>query len=120
MMMIVGLFQSEKLSPLFFPQSVVNGVTAEYNRGQLWLANESLVTQLQARVRGFLVRKRHTQRMEYLHQQEPHVVKLQVVCGTTINSNKQKRNFVCLKKADNTQMNYLLFKSDNVYLDILM
>uniref|UniRef100_A0A3P9GXU2 IQ motif containing GTPase activating protein 2 n=1 Tax=Oryzias latipes TaxID=8090 RepID=A0A3P9GXU2_ORYLA len=58
-------------------QNVVNCVTAEYNREQLWLANESLVTRLQARIRGYLVRKKHSQRMEYLHQQEPYVVKLQ-------------------------------------------
>uniref|UniRef100_A0A3Q3JBN9 IQ motif containing GTPase activating protein 2 n=1 Tax=Monopterus albus TaxID=43700 RepID=A0A3Q3JBN9_MONAL len=58
-------------------QSVVSCVTAEYNREQLWLANETFVTQLQARARGFLVRKRHAQRMEYLRQQEPYVVKLQ-------------------------------------------
>ncbi|XP_073322441.1 ras GTPase-activating-like protein IQGAP2 [Pagrus major] len=58
-------------------QIVVSCVTAEYNREQLWLANETLVTQLQARIRGYLVRKKHAQRMEYLHQQEPHVVKLQ-------------------------------------------
>uniref|UniRef100_A0A8C8A155 IQ motif containing GTPase activating protein 2 n=1 Tax=Oryzias sinensis TaxID=183150 RepID=A0A8C8A155_9TELE len=58
-------------------QNVVNCVTAEYNREQLWLANESLVTQLQARIRGYLVRKKHSQRMEYLHLQEPYVVKLQ-------------------------------------------
>uniref|UniRef100_A0A674EQ41 IQ motif containing GTPase activating protein 2 n=1 Tax=Salmo trutta TaxID=8032 RepID=A0A674EQ41_SALTR len=32
-------------------QCVVGGVTAEYNREQLWLANETLVTQLQARIR---------------------------------------------------------------------
>ncbi|XP_030593239.1 ras GTPase-activating-like protein IQGAP2 isoform X2 [Archocentrus centrarchus] len=58
-------------------QNVVSCVTAEYNREQLWLANESFVTMLQARIRGYLVRKKHAQRMEYLHQQEPHVVKLQ-------------------------------------------
>ncbi|XP_054629890.1 ras GTPase-activating-like protein IQGAP2 [Dunckerocampus dactyliophorus] len=58
-------------------QSVVSCVTAEYNREQLWLASEHLVTQLQARIRGFLCRQRHTQRMEYLRQQEPHVIKLQ-------------------------------------------
>uniref|UniRef100_A0A3P9M2K9 IQ motif containing GTPase activating protein 2 n=1 Tax=Oryzias latipes TaxID=8090 RepID=A0A3P9M2K9_ORYLA len=58
-------------------QNVVNCVTAEYNREQLWLANESLVTRLQARIRGYLVRKKHSQRMEYLHLQEPYVVKLQ-------------------------------------------
>ncbi|TDH12710.1 hypothetical protein EPR50_G00049690 [Perca flavescens] len=58
-------------------QGVVSSLTAEYNREQLWMANESLVTQLQARIRGYLVRKKHAQRMEYLRQQEPHVVKLQ-------------------------------------------
>ncbi|XP_029017889.1 ras GTPase-activating-like protein IQGAP2 isoform X2 [Betta splendens] len=58
-------------------QSVVSCVTAEYNREQLWLANESFVTQLQARFRGYLVRTKCAQRKEYLHQQEPHVIKLQ-------------------------------------------
>uniref|UniRef100_A0AAQ4RP73 IQ motif containing GTPase activating protein 2 n=1 Tax=Gasterosteus aculeatus aculeatus TaxID=481459 RepID=A0AAQ4RP73_GASAC len=58
-------------------QSVVSCVTAEYNREQLWMANERLVTQLQAMTRGYLVRKKHAKRMEYLRQQEPHVVKLQ-------------------------------------------
>uniref|UniRef100_A0A8C3AEB4 IQ motif containing GTPase activating protein 2 n=1 Tax=Cyclopterus lumpus TaxID=8103 RepID=A0A8C3AEB4_CYCLU len=53
-------------------QSVVSCLTAEYNRGQLWMANEPLVIQLQARIRGYLVRKKHAQRMEYLCQQEPH------------------------------------------------
>ncbi|XP_051924373.1 ras GTPase-activating-like protein IQGAP2 isoform X3 [Hippocampus zosterae] len=58
-------------------QIAVSCVTAGYKREQLWLANESLVTQLQAMVRGFLVRRRHVQRMEYLRLQEPHVVRLQ-------------------------------------------
>uniref|UniRef100_A0A8C6P415 IQ motif containing GTPase activating protein 2 n=1 Tax=Nothobranchius furzeri TaxID=105023 RepID=A0A8C6P415_NOTFU len=58
-------------------QNVVNSVTAEYNREQLWIANESYIVQLQARMRGYLVRKKHAARMEYLRQQEPHVVKLQ-------------------------------------------
>ncbi|KAM4616116.1 ras GTPase-activating-like protein IQGAP2 isoform 2-T2 [Polymixia lowei] len=58
-------------------QNVVGCVTAEYNREQLWLANEPLVTLLQARIRGYLLRKAHAQRMEYLRQQKPHVVKLQ-------------------------------------------
>lgn len=66
----------------FFLKNVVSCVTAEYNRGQLWLASESFVIQLQARIRGYLVRKRHGQRMEYLRQQEPHVVKLQVYTKT--------------------------------------
>uniref|UniRef100_A0A6Q2ZNU5 IQ motif containing GTPase activating protein 2 n=1 Tax=Esox lucius TaxID=8010 RepID=A0A6Q2ZNU5_ESOLU len=53
-------------------QSVVGDGTAEYNREQLWLAHEALVTQLQARVRGYLVRRAHTQRLDYLRQQEQH------------------------------------------------
>uniref|UniRef100_A0A8C8H5F3 IQ motif containing GTPase activating protein 2 n=1 Tax=Oncorhynchus tshawytscha TaxID=74940 RepID=A0A8C8H5F3_ONCTS len=54
-------------------------LTAEYNREQLWFANEALVTQLQARVRGYLVRRAHVQRLDFLRQQEPHVVRLQVL-----------------------------------------
>ncbi|MGH0153198.1 UNVERIFIED_CONTAM: hypothetical protein FKN15_023967, partial [Acipenser sinensis] len=58
-------------------QSIVGGITAEYNREQLWLEHEGLVVQLQAWTRGHLVRKRHRERLEYLHKQEPTVVKLQ-------------------------------------------
>ncbi|XP_068166071.1 ras GTPase-activating-like protein IQGAP2 [Antennarius striatus] len=58
-------------------QDVVSCITAEYNREQLWLTNESMVTELQARIRGYLVRKKHADRMEYLRQQEHHVVNLQ-------------------------------------------
>lgn len=65
-------------------------MTAEYNREQLWLANESLVTQLQARIRGYLVRKKHAQRMAYLRQQEPHVVKLQVLYFSTVISDTNR------------------------------
>lgn len=79
--MKIGLTTSgtDKTCFPLFCQSVVNSVTAEYNREQLWLANESFVTQLQARIRGHLARKKHLQRMEYLRQQEPHVVKIQVI-----------------------------------------
>uniref|UniRef100_A0A4W5MGS5 IQ motif containing GTPase activating protein 2 n=1 Tax=Hucho hucho TaxID=62062 RepID=A0A4W5MGS5_9TELE len=66
-------------------QSVVGGVTAEYNREQLWLTNEALVTQLQARVRGYLVRRAHTQRLDFLRQQEPHV------CQFSGDSSQQKQ-----------------------------
>ncbi|KAL0979273.1 hypothetical protein UPYG_G00183070 [Umbra pygmaea] len=58
-------------------QTLVGDVTAEYNREQLWLSHEALVTQLQASVRGYLVRRAYTQRLNYLRQQEPHVVRLQ-------------------------------------------
>uniref|UniRef100_A0AAY4BE40 Ras GTPase-activating-like protein IQGAP2 n=1 Tax=Denticeps clupeoides TaxID=299321 RepID=A0AAY4BE40_9TELE len=52
-------------------------VITEYNREQLWLANEPLVMQLQALIRGYLVRKAYIERLEFLRQQEPSVVKLQ-------------------------------------------
>lgn len=58
-------------------QGVVSHVTSDYNREQLWLANESMVILLQARIRGYLVRKKHAERMEYLRQHEDQVVKLQ-------------------------------------------
>lgn len=57
---------------------IVSRVTVEYNREQLWLANESLIIQLQARTRGYLVRRAYNDRLKYLKQQEPSVVKLQV------------------------------------------
>uniref|UniRef100_A0A665VIJ8 IQ motif containing GTPase activating protein 2 n=1 Tax=Echeneis naucrates TaxID=173247 RepID=A0A665VIJ8_ECHNA len=76
-------------------QSVISSVTAEYNREQLWLANEAFVTQLQARIRGYLVRKKHTQRMEYLHQQEPHVVKLQAF----LKANKARDDYRTLSES---------------------
>uniref|UniRef100_A0AAR2JAQ0 IQ motif containing GTPase activating protein 2 n=1 Tax=Pygocentrus nattereri TaxID=42514 RepID=A0AAR2JAQ0_PYGNA len=53
-------------------QSVVSSVTAEYNREQLWLANEPLIVQLQACIRGYLVRRAYSDRLAYLKQQESH------------------------------------------------
>ncbi|NXJ81984.1 IQGA2 protein, partial [Trogon melanurus] len=58
-------------------QSIVGQVTADYNREQLWLANENLIVQLQARARGFLVRKNYQQRKAYLQNQEPSAIKIQ-------------------------------------------
>uniref|UniRef100_A0A3B3SIN3 IQ motif containing GTPase activating protein 2 n=1 Tax=Paramormyrops kingsleyae TaxID=1676925 RepID=A0A3B3SIN3_9TELE len=58
-------------------QGIVGSVTAEYNREQLWLAHEPVIVQLQARVRGYLVKKAYTERMEYLNQQEASVIQLQ-------------------------------------------
>ncbi|XP_026992809.1 ras GTPase-activating-like protein IQGAP1 [Tachysurus fulvidraco] len=51
-------------------QSVVSGVTAAYNREQLWLANESLIAKLQARCRGFLVRRNLKERLNFLQSQD--------------------------------------------------
>ncbi|XP_074851545.1 ras GTPase-activating-like protein IQGAP2 isoform X2 [Carettochelys insculpta] len=58
-------------------QAIVGQVTADYSREQLWLANESLILQLQARARGFLVRKSYEERKAYLRNQEPSVIKIQ-------------------------------------------
>ncbi|XP_040435054.1 ras GTPase-activating-like protein IQGAP2 isoform X4 [Falco naumanni] len=58
-------------------QSIVGQVTADYNREQLWLANENLVVQMQARARGFLVRKNYQERKAYLQNQEPSAIKIQ-------------------------------------------
>ncbi|XP_068783786.1 ras GTPase-activating-like protein IQGAP2 isoform X9 [Struthio camelus] len=58
-------------------QSIVGQVTADYNREQLWLANENLIVQLQAQARGFLVRKNYEARKAYLQTQEPSAVKIQ-------------------------------------------
>ncbi|MBN3301610.1 IQGA1 protein, partial [Amia calva] len=57
--------------------SIIGGITADYNREQLWLAHENLVIQLQARARGYLVRTSHCKRREYLRRQEPTVIRLQ-------------------------------------------
>uniref|UniRef100_A0A669Q8P3 IQ motif containing GTPase activating protein 2 n=1 Tax=Phasianus colchicus TaxID=9054 RepID=A0A669Q8P3_PHACC len=58
-------------------QNIVGQVTADYNREQLWLANESLIVQLQARARGFLVRRNFQDRKAYLRNQEPSAIKIQ-------------------------------------------
>lgn len=63
---------------------VVSRVTAEYNREQLWLANEPLIIQLQAWTRGYLVRRAYSDRLKYLQQQEPSVVKLQVTQNVSL------------------------------------
>ncbi|NWU98005.1 IQGA2 protein, partial [Upupa epops] len=58
-------------------QNIVGRVTADYNREQLWLANENLIVQLQAQARGFLVRKNYWERKAYLLKQEPSAIKIQ-------------------------------------------
>uniref|UniRef100_A0A452INW7 Ras-GAP domain-containing protein n=1 Tax=Gopherus agassizii TaxID=38772 RepID=A0A452INW7_9SAUR len=60
-------------------QTIVGQVTADYNREQLWFANENLILQLQALARGFLVRKSYEERKGFLQKQEPSVIKIQVL-----------------------------------------
>ncbi|XP_077329548.1 ras GTPase-activating-like protein IQGAP1 [Lithobates pipiens] len=58
-------------------QSTISGVSAAYNREQLWLANENLITKLQARCRGYLVRRQFSDRMKFLRGQVPAITCIQ-------------------------------------------
>ncbi|XP_064449809.1 ras GTPase-activating-like protein IQGAP3 isoform X3 [Mirounga angustirostris] len=58
-------------------QSAVTRVTAAHDRQQLWKANISLVIQLQARLRGFLVRQAFAERSHFLRTWLPAVIKIQ-------------------------------------------
>ncbi|NWR39115.1 IQGA2 protein, partial [Tachuris rubrigastra] len=58
-------------------QNIVGQVTADYNREQLWLANENLIVGLQAQARGFLIRRNYQERKAYLQNQEPFAIKIQ-------------------------------------------
>uniref|UniRef100_A0A7M4E8P7 IQ motif containing GTPase activating protein 1 n=1 Tax=Crocodylus porosus TaxID=8502 RepID=A0A7M4E8P7_CROPO len=60
-------------------QSTISGVTAAYNREQLWLANESLITKLQACCRGYLVRQEFNARLSFLKKQVPAITCIQVM-----------------------------------------
>uniref|UniRef100_A0A663N2A6 IQ motif containing GTPase activating protein 2 n=1 Tax=Athene cunicularia TaxID=194338 RepID=A0A663N2A6_ATHCN len=77
----------------------IREVTADYNREQLWLANENLIVELQAQARGFLVRKNYQERKAYLQNQEPSAIKIQVLQCVS----KQKcviTRFFCLIQND--------------------
>uniref|UniRef100_A0A8U7P912 IQ motif containing GTPase activating protein 1 n=1 Tax=Corvus moneduloides TaxID=1196302 RepID=A0A8U7P912_CORMO len=61
----------QELSEVKKRASTISGVTAAYNREQLWLANENLVMKLQACCRGYLVRQEFNSRMNFLKKQVP-------------------------------------------------
>ncbi|CAJ0930277.1 unnamed protein product [Ranitomeya imitator] len=84
-------------------QSTISGVSAAYNREQLWLANESLITKLQARCRGYLMRKKFNSRMTFLKEQAPAVTCIQA------HYRGQKQ-----RKAFRDRMRYLNDHSDEV------
>uniref|UniRef100_A0A8C5S8L0 IQ motif containing GTPase activating protein 1 n=1 Tax=Laticauda laticaudata TaxID=8630 RepID=A0A8C5S8L0_LATLA len=58
-------------------QGAISAVTAAYNREQLWLANENLITKLQACCRGYLVRQEFRARMHFLKKQVPAITCIQ-------------------------------------------
>ncbi|KAM9688363.1 ras GTPase-activating-like protein IQGAP3 [Trichechus inunguis] len=58
-------------------QSAVTKVTAAHDRQQLWKAHISFVIQLQARLRGFLVRQKFADRSRFLRTWLPAIIKIQ-------------------------------------------
>uniref|UniRef100_A0A8C6WRL7 IQ motif containing GTPase activating protein 1 n=1 Tax=Neogobius melanostomus TaxID=47308 RepID=A0A8C6WRL7_9GOBI len=68
-------------------QSLVSGVTTAYNREQLWRANEALISRLQARCRGYLIRRGLRERRDYLQNQSPVVTTIQVRVRVKLSKN---------------------------------
>lgn len=60
------------------PQAAVTKVTAAHDRQQLWKANVGFVIQLQACLRGFLVRQKFAERSHFLRTWLPAVIRIQV------------------------------------------
>ncbi|KAL0171096.1 hypothetical protein M9458_031407, partial [Cirrhinus mrigala] len=58
-------------------QAVCSSVTAAHSRDVQWKANEPLVLQLQARMRGFLLRQKLSERLHFLNTQLPAVITIQ-------------------------------------------
>uniref|UniRef100_A0A8B9QGY6 IQ motif containing GTPase activating protein 3 n=1 Tax=Apteryx owenii TaxID=8824 RepID=A0A8B9QGY6_APTOW len=63
------------------PQSVVTRVTAAHDRERLWAANAGFVVRLQARARGYLVRRAFAERRHVLREQWPAATRIQVTCS---------------------------------------
>ncbi|XP_042637948.1 ras GTPase-activating-like protein IQGAP3 [Orycteropus afer afer] len=58
-------------------QSAVTKVTAAHDRQKLWKTNVSFVIQLQARLRGFLVRQKFAERSYFLRTWIPAIIRIQ-------------------------------------------
>ncbi|NXK40796.1 IQGA1 protein, partial [Piprites chloris] len=84
-------------------QSTISGVTAAYNREQLWLANENLIMKLQACCRGYLVRQEFNSRMNFLKKQVPAITCIQ----------SQWRGYK-QRKAYQSRLDYLRAQKDHV------
>ncbi|NXL20451.1 IQGA1 protein, partial [Setophaga kirtlandii] len=84
-------------------QSTISGVTAAYNREQLWLANENLIMKLQACCRGYLVRQEFNSRINFLKKQVPAITCIQ----------SQWRGYK-QRKAYQTRLDYLRAQKDQV------
>ncbi|KAJ7416745.1 Ras GTPase-activating-like protein IQGAP1 [Willisornis vidua] len=84
-------------------QSTISGVTAAYNREQLWLANETLIMKLQACCRGYLVRQEFNSRINFLKKQVPAITCIQ----------SQWRGYK-QRKAYQSRLDYLRAQKDQV------
>lgn len=62
-------------------QAVCSRVTVAHSREVQWKASELLVVQLQARVRGFLLRQKLSERLHFLNTQLPAIITIQVRKG---------------------------------------
>lgn len=60
------------------PQSVITRVTAAHDRERLWVSNVAFVVRLQARLRGWLVRREFAARRHVLREQWPAAIRIQV------------------------------------------
>ncbi|XP_075580361.1 ras GTPase-activating-like protein IQGAP3 [Pelecanus crispus] len=58
-------------------QSVVTRVTAAHDRERLWASNVAFVVRLQARLRGFLLRREFAARWHILREQRPAAIRIQ-------------------------------------------
>ncbi|NXM78550.1 IQGA3 protein, partial [Serilophus lunatus] len=58
-------------------QSVITRVTAAHDRERLWASNTPFVVRLQARLRGFLVRREFSGRWHVLQEQQPAAIRIQ-------------------------------------------
>uniref|UniRef100_A0A8C1RKU0 IQ motif containing GTPase activating protein 3 n=1 Tax=Cyprinus carpio TaxID=7962 RepID=A0A8C1RKU0_CYPCA len=76
----------------FLTHEEIQVVTAAHSRGVQWKASEPLVLQLQAHMRGFLLRQKLAERLHFLNTQLPAVITIQV----TLNMHTQKFSFSCL------------------------
>ncbi|KAG7469536.1 hypothetical protein MATL_G00129770 [Megalops atlanticus] len=59
-------------------QAVLSSVTAAHSREVQWKASEPMLLQLQARMRGYLVRQKLGARLHFLHTQLPAIVTIQI------------------------------------------
>ncbi|KAM5129461.1 ras GTPase-activating-like protein IQGAP3 [Mantella aurantiaca] len=59
-------------------QAVITRVTSGFQREKQWEASTDILVKLQARMKGFLVRKAFSERMDLLHKQVPAVTLIQI------------------------------------------